>query len=72
MGQMIGKMDTKGGNGQIRVHASEYKGKRYVDIRVYFPDEYGEWQPTKKGITFPCDDSDTLIEHIEEAKRWVN
>jgi hypothetical protein len=35
----------------IRVSTREYKGVPYVDIRVFFKDQEGEYRPTKKGIT---------------------
>ena len=35
----------------IRISQSEFKGKSFIDCRVYFrTDENDEWKPTKKGI----------------------
>ena len=35
----------------------EYKGKRYVDVRIYYlpPSNGGEYLPTKKGVTLTLD-----------------
>lgn len=41
-----------------------YKGKTYLDIREYFFDKNGQPSPTKKGIQFPIDDIDRLVEII--------
>lgn len=32
---------------------TEYKGKKYIDIRTYYRDDAGELKPTKKGINIP-------------------
>ncbi len=35
----------------LRVSLSNFRGKTYVDIRLFFEDSNGELQPTKKGVT---------------------
>ena len=35
----------------VRVSTEEYKGRKYVDVRIYFANDEGEWKPTKKGVT---------------------
>jgi hypothetical protein len=34
----------------IRLVLQEYKGKRLIDLRIYYQDDAGEWLPTKKGM----------------------
>jgi hypothetical protein len=51
----------------VRVSAEEFKGRKYLDIRVYFEDE-GEWKPTKKGVTIQPDKVDAFIELVTRAK----
>ena len=41
---------TKNEKEIIRVQDGEYKGVKYVDVRVHFKDGNGELQPTKKGV----------------------
>jgi hypothetical protein len=36
---------------QVQVSLSKYKGKTYVDLRIYYRASDGEYRPTKKGIT---------------------
>ena len=36
----------------IRVQDGEYKGIKYVDVRVHYKDGNGELQPTKKRCGF--------------------
>jgi len=41
----------KGGGEIIRVEITEYKGKHYLNLRVWYTDkESGEYKPTQKGI----------------------
>ncbi len=50
MSEFIAEME-KGWNEKIVFGLSEFKGKKYADLRIYFEDDEGEWKPTKKGIT---------------------
>jgi len=38
------------------VAASEFKGRRRLDCRVYYLAEDGSWLPTKKGISLRAED----------------
>ena len=35
----------------LRLHVTEYKGKQFADIRVYYRDDSDELKPTRKGLT---------------------
>jgi hypothetical protein len=35
---------------KIIISTNEYKGHKYVDLRVHYEDESGEYKPSKKGI----------------------
>jgi hypothetical protein len=48
---------------EIRVSVSTYKGKKYVDLRVYYQDDNGEYKPSKKGIAV----SPELLPELENA-----
>ena len=54
MADIVGEME-KGWNEKILFSVSEFKGKNYADIRVYYEDDEGEWKPTKKGVTVTLD-----------------
>lgn len=45
---------------QIRVTINEFRGTQYIHIRKYFMDFYGDWVPTKDGISMPLNISCTL------------
>lgn len=45
----------KSWNEKILFSLSEFRGKQYADIRIYYEDDEGEWKPTKKGVTVSLD-----------------
>ncbi len=54
MSEPVAEME-KGPNEKIFFSLSEFKGRKYADIRVYFENGESEWKPTKKGITISLD-----------------
>ncbi len=50
---------------EIRASLSTYKGKQYLDLRVYYLGDDDEYHPSKKGITLSPD----LLGELEEAVR---
>ena len=53
---------------RIRVTVTEYKGHKFIDCRVYYEDNQGEWRPTKKGISLNLETIDGVAEAIKKAK----
>jgi len=39
----------------VRVSLTEYRGRKLVDIRVYYSDNEGQYRPTKKGVSLSVD-----------------
>ena len=55
---------------KLHVAVNEYKGRSYVDLRIFYTTDGGEnWRPTQKGVTVAPEHLDTLIDAIEEAKK---
>jgi len=53
---------------EIHIAISEYKGKKYLDMRVFYTTDGGaSWNPTKKGVTFTPDKLQEVQDAIEEA-----
>ena len=52
----------------IVITVGAYNGKTNVHIRAYYYDDNNELKPTKKGVSFPVDDIDTVIEGLQAAK----
>ena len=56
---------------EIQIAINEYKGKKYLDLRVYYTTDDGiNWNPTKKGVTVSPDKlaelKDAIITAMEE------
>jgi hypothetical protein len=46
---------ARGSKTKIVVKRTNFKGKEYIDVRIYFLNDGGEWTPTKKGISIPVE-----------------
>ena len=58
----------KADGAEIRVAFSTYKGRRVVDVRVwYLPRTGGDYLPTRKGITIDADKLPELVAAMTEA-----
>jgi len=54
----------KGAGEIIRVEVSEYKGQKYLNLRVWYTDKAsGEYKPTQKGVAIRPD----MYEAVKEA-----
>ncbi len=53
----------KGAGEVIRIGLTEYRGRKYLDARVYFETDEGQWKPTKKGLCLSPD----LAQQVAEA-----
>lgn len=55
---------------QLQISVSEYKGRSYLNMRIFYTTDGGEtWLPTKKGVTFSPDQLDLLEEAIQAARK---
>ncbi len=70
MNEIIGEME-KGWNEKIIFSISEFKGKNYANIRIYYEDDEGEWKPTKKGVTVSLDTFREFKENIENLESFL-
>ncbi len=70
MSEPVAEME-KGPNEKIFFSLSEYKGKKYADIRIYFEDDEGEWKPTKKGITLSPDRFAEFKDNVEALEKFL-
>ena len=49
----------------VRVEASEYKGKFYINIRRWYEAD-GEWKPGNKGIALTISEWKEFIDKLED------
>ena len=68
MSEPIAEME-KDPTEKIFFNLSEYKGKKYADIRIYYEDDEGEWKPTKKVSPSP---STVLLNSRTNWEPWKN
>jgi hypothetical protein len=62
----ISRSDTE----QLQIAVKEFKGRKYLDLRIFYTTDNGEtWLPTKKGVTCSPDNLETLKTAIEEAQK---
>lgn len=53
---------------QLQIAINEYKGKSYLDLRIFYTTDDGiNWNPTKKGVTVSPENLELLKDAIEEA-----
>jgi len=58
----------------IRLTLTEFKGKRYIDFRLYYDaseTETPDWRPSKKGLCLSVDLLDDLKEAIDKVEACV-
>ena len=61
-------VDIDKGKGEvIRVEVSEYKGKKLLNIRVWYTDAEGQLKPTQKGIAINPEHYEKLLDAITKA-----
>lgn len=48
---------------EVRASITVFKGKQYVDLRIYYKGDDGEFRPSKKGLTLSLD----LFSELEQA-----
>jgi len=63
---LIGSIPKKDGE-EIRVRRSTFNGRPYVDVRVFYRTEAGEWSPTKKGVAFAPERVGELVDLLKTA-----
>ena len=55
---------------QLQISINEYKGKSYLDLRIFYTTDDGQnWLPTKKGVTVSPDNLELLKDAVDEAKK---
>lgn len=57
---------------KIQFTLSKYRGKRYVDLRLWFKGkENDEFYPTKKGISIPLDQIGQVRKGFEQVSKHL-
>ena len=67
MDKIIGEIQ-KNQKEKIIASINEFKGNTFVDLRVHYDDDSGEYKPTKKGLAVSSKNIDGVIELLNKAK----
>jgi hypothetical protein len=55
---------------QLQIAINEYKGKSYLDMRIFYTtDDGATWLPTKKGVTCAPENIEILKDAVAEAMK---
>ena len=57
---------------EVRATLKEFRGRRYLDLRIYYQDDAGEWKPTRKGVSLSTDFMPELKEAILALEGALN
>lgn len=75
-GQVLVEFDRRGEGHEaaerLRVALKEFKGKQYVDARVWYGTSDGAWLPTKRGVTLRLGELGALRDALAEAIELTN
>jgi hypothetical protein len=63
-GKLICELKKSAGE-KVVLQFTEFKGKKLIDIRIFYADDDGSWKPTRKGMSL-------LRELIPELKKAVD
>ncbi|MCF7801857.1 MAG: transcriptional coactivator p15/PC4 family protein [Candidatus Marinimicrobia bacterium] len=53
---------------KLVIQAKEFKGRNYIDFRIYFLADEDQWRPTQKGVTVSPKVWPDFKQAVEEAE----
>jgi hypothetical protein len=56
---------------EVRATLRTYRGKQYLDVRIYYLDDAGEFKPTKKGINLSVELLGELTKMIDKLAKAI-
>jgi hypothetical protein len=69
MDRIVKLTPRPGSDEEVRASVSQFKGRTYVAIRVYYKDSLtGEMRPGKNGINLPVEEAEALFGGAEALK----
>ena len=57
----------RGPKSLTRVSLDEFKGRSFMNVRLWFMAPDGAWRPTRRGATFAVDELHDLQRAVQEA-----
>jgi hypothetical protein len=62
----------KGPRQQIRISLSTFMGRTFADLRLFVPNQHGDWIPTQKGCTVGVEQLEELEEAVLKLRNAAN
>lgn len=56
---------------EVRVSVDDFRGRKIMNIRVYYRNEAGEWSPGKQGIALSVDRYRELADSVLQLGEWL-
>jgi len=56
---------------RLRITHTTFKGKPYIDLRVWFVDEAGDYQPSRSGVSIRPDHLAEIVRGLTLAGRGL-
>jgi len=72
MTNATGPNGTSHGDLPVRITHSTFKGKLYIDLRVWFVDETGDYQPSRSGVSIRPDHLAQVVQGLMLAARGID
>jgi len=69
-GDVIAKFE-KNSKEEVRVSVDEFRGRKIINIRVYYRSEAGEWLPGKQGVALAVDRYRDLADAVLQLGEWL-
>lgn len=60
-------LELEKGEDLLRVVLKEFRGRQYIDARMFYMSENGEWLPTRKGLSMTPEIAARVSEAIGKA-----
>ena len=57
---------------QVKILISDFRGRRILNIRVFYLDQSGEWLPSKKGLALAIEKLPVLLAALHQAARQID
>ena len=57
---------------QVKARLTEFKGKQYADLRIFWMGDDGQYRPSKKGLTVSPDQLPELAQAVAKLQNAIS
>lgn len=68
--ELVAKFE-KNSKEEVRVSVDEFRGRKIINIRVYYRDPSGQWLPGKQGVALSVDRYRDLADAVLQLGEWL-